>query len=400
MRERRIKSIMSSLAERIEPNRPPWGRPARAAYVHVPFCAHRCGYCNFTVVAGRDDLIDAYLDAIERELARLECPRPVDTLFIGGGTPTHLAGPQLERLVELLIHWLPLAPNGEWSVEANPEDFDAVRAKRLADAGVTRVSLGAQSFQTAKLEALERRHRGADVRRAMDLARPLFRSVSLDLIFAAPGEDVARWQSDLTEALSLTPDHLSLYGMTYERGARFWSLRRQGELQEVDEASEAAMYNAAIDRLTDHGYEHYEVSNFARPEHRCRHNEVYWTGQAFYGIGPGAASYVDGVRAVNHRSTTTYIRRVLGGHSPVAECEQLANEDRARETLVFGLRRLEGIHRERFAADTGYDLETLVGDAVDQLVEAGLLEWHAENLRLTRRGLLVSDSIWPTFLRA
>jgi oxygen-independent coproporphyrinogen-3 oxidase len=380
----------------------------RAAYIHVPFCRHRCGYCNFTLIAGRDDLIGAYLEALERELLWLEQPREVDTLFFGGGTPTHLAPSELRRLFEIVRQWFPLAAGGELCVEANPIDLDEARSRVLAEAGATRVSLGAQSFHRWKLQALERDHDRVAIESAVQFARGFAQSVSLDLIFGVPGESLADWQSDLQAALELAPDHVSTYGLTFEKGTAFWSRLSHGELARLDEDLERQMYEAAIDTLTAAGYEHYEVSNFAwavvpsRSEgttFRCRHNENYWLGGSYFAAGPGAARFVAGRRETNHRSTTTYIRRVLAGQSPVAESEQLAPEDAARERLVFALRRLEGIDTTAFPSATGFTVEQLGGEALPRLIDLGLLELSAGGLRLTRRGLLVSDAIWPEFLR-
>jgi oxygen-independent coproporphyrinogen-3 oxidase len=391
----------------------------RAAYIHVPFCRHRCGYCNFTLVAGRDDLAGAYLEALERELSWIERQRgplalrvatdsrseastlgarEVDTLFFGGGTPTHLAPSQLERLFAIVRRQFPLAADGEFSVEANPIDLDAEKAAILQAAGVTRVSLGAQSFHQPKLRLLERDHTAADIERAFQFARNFADSVSLDLIFGAPGETLADWRRDLERALALSPDHVSTYGLTFEKGTAFWSRLEHGDLARVDEDLERQMYELAIDTLTAAGFEHYEVSNFARANHHCRHNENYWLGGQYFAAGPGAARFLAGKRETNHRSTTTYISRVLAGQSPVAESEQLGSEDAARERLVFALRRLEGIDTAEFAA-TGFSVEQLGGQALPRLIDQGFLSFKGQRLKLTRAGLLISDAIWPQFLR-
>lgn len=381
----------------------------RAAYIHVPFCRHRCGYCNFTLVAGRDDLIDAYLQALARELALASGPHEVETLFFGGGTPTHLPAKQLARLFDIVRRTFPVAAGGELSVEANPIDLDDSRCRELATAGITRISLGAQSFEPKLLAVLERDHGPEEVTVAYHQARRLAKSVSLDLIFGIPGQSLADWRRDLALALALAPDHLSTYGLTYEKGTSFWTRLGRGELAQADQDVERAMYESAIDTLTAAGYEHYEVSNFARPGHRCRHNETYWTGQPYFAAGPGAARFIAGRRETNHRSITTYIARVLAGSSPVAESEQLDPEDAARERLVFGLRRLVGIDLDRFDAETGFSAQQLGGEALARFLDQGLLEIDrppemgnvasAGHLRLTRHGLLVSDSLWPEFLR-
>ncbi len=374
----------------------------RGAYVHVPFCRHRCGYCNFTLVAGRDDLIPRFLSALQLELVREATgqPRDVETLFFGGGTPTHLPAADLDKLLALVRSSFPLATGGEFSVEANPLDLlDAERLAVLRSHGVTRINLGVQSFSPRKLELLERDHRPADIATAFAAARSVADSVGLDLIFGTPGETLAEWQHDLQAALKLGPDHLSTYGLTWERGTQFWSRLQRGELRTLDEETERQQYESAIDGITSAGLEHYEVSNFARAGHRCRHNETYWLGNEYFAVGPGAARYVRGIREVNHRSTTKWLERVLAGESAVAEREELAPEDRARERFVFALRRLEGIAIGPFEKATGFRLEELAGEPLHRFAALGLLKVDSDNVRLTRQGLLVSDALWPEFLR-
>jgi oxygen-independent coproporphyrinogen-3 oxidase len=375
-----------------------WLSEPRSAYIHIPFCRHRCGYCDFTLVAGRDDLIGDYLRAIELELAQLEMPREVDTLYFGGGTPTHLAPQQFRQLGETALHWHPLAEDYEWTVEANPTDVTTEMIDVLRDLGVTRLSLGGQSFRDEKLRRLERDHGPADVRKAVDLARSAGLHVALDLIFATPGETLDQWLADVDAAIALAPAHVSTYGLTFEQGTAFWTRRLHGELTAADEELERDMYAAVIDRLTATGFEHYEVSNFARPGRRSRHNQAYWSGHGYFAAGPGAARYVGGVRESNHRSTTTYLHRVLAGASPVAESEQLDLESRAREFLVFALRRLEGVSRTEFTAQTGYELDDLIAAPLQKFTSLGLLESDGDRLRLTRDGLFVSDALWPEML--
>jgi oxygen-independent coproporphyrinogen-3 oxidase len=373
---------------------------ARSAYIHVPFCARRCGYCNFTLVAGRDDLIEPYLEALARELSWLKTPRPVETLFLGGGTPTHLKGQVLRRLLALVLEWHPLAGEYEFSVEANPEDLDRQTVQTLREHGVTRVSLGAQSFNEPKLRALERQHSAADISRSVDLLRSHKIDVSIDLIFAAPDETLDLWRSDLKSAIELAPAHVSTYGLTFERGTQFWNRLRRGEVSSCPEELERAMYETAIDRLADAGFEHYEVSNFAQPGKRCRHNEAYWLGEEYFAAGPGAARYLRGIRSMNHRSTTAYISRVLADKSPVCESEELNPQQRALELLVFALRRRDGVDRRWFETKAGRSIDSLVGEMLPLLTRLKLITDDAQRIRLTREGLLVSDSICSRFLRA
>jgi oxygen-independent coproporphyrinogen-3 oxidase len=370
----------------------------RAAYVHVPFCRHRCGYCNFTLVAGRDDLVNDYLRAITAEIDAAEGPIEVETLYFGGGTPTYLKPEQLCRLTSTVLAHHPLAPGYEFTVEANPADVDQEMIETLSASGVTRLSLGGQSFQAEKLRLLERDHEAADIRQVVAAAHGAQMQVALDLIFATPGENLEAWAADLDQAIALEPEHISTYGLTFERGAAFWGRKLRGELAELDEGLQRDMYGLAIDRLAAAGYEQYEVSNFAQPGCRSRHNQVYWSGDGYFAYGPGAARYIDGVRETNHRSTTTYLRRVLAGESPVAEREQLSPEARARELLVFGLRRIDGVSRCEFRVRTGFDCDELVAAPLRKFVELGLLADDGERVRLTREGLFVSDAIWPEML--
>jgi oxygen-independent coproporphyrinogen-3 oxidase len=370
----------------------------RSAYIHVPFCLHRCGYCDFAVIAGRDDLIEPFLTALAKELSWLGSPRPVETLYVGGGTPSHLPAAELARLCELLVQWHPPRPGCEWTVEANPETLTADRLAVLAERGVTRVSLGVQSFQDAKLTALDRRHDRAAAMAAVERVHAAGLQASVDLIFAAPEETIADWRRDLADAVALKPGHISTYGLTFESGTAFTVARTRGALHELDEELQRTMYAEAIDALAAAGFTHYEVSNFALPGRHSRHNEVYWAGSEYYAAGPGAARYVGGVRETNIRSTLGYLARVEAGDSPVADREELLPEARARERLVLGMRRLRGVDKREFAAASGFEVDALAGPPIKKFAAAGLLNDSPTNVRLTREGLFVSDGLWPELL--
>jgi oxygen-independent coproporphyrinogen-3 oxidase len=372
--------------------RPPWLWP-RAAYVHVPFCAHHCGYCDFAVAAGKDHLIGRYLDALAAELATLGEPQPVETLFLGGGTPTHLGPSELERLLASVTHWLPLRPGGEFSVEGNPGTLSADKVDVLAAFGVNRVSLGAQSFQRQALRVLERDHEPDDVPRAVEAVRRHIENLSLDLIFGVPGQTPADWEADLRAALALAPDHLSTYGLTYEKGTRLWKQRWRGEVRPLDEEAERSQYELAMDVLAVAGLEHYEISNFARPGRRCRHNQVYWANEAYFGFGLGAARYVGGTRELNTRDLTGYLRRALRGEPTAFQRETLGPEERARETMAVQLRRTEGVPREPFRFRTGFDLDKLAAPALTRFVEMGYLGDDGARVYLTRAGKCVADAV-------
>jgi len=366
----------------------------RSAYVHVPFCAHRCGYCDFTLVAGREDLIDDYLRALETELNSLGQPVTLDTLFVGGGTPTLLSAAQLDQLMRTLQRWFHLADGYEFSVEANPFGLDADKVGVLAMGRVNRVSLGVQSFEARTLALLERDHTQADVVRAVQWVREAIDNISFDLIFAVPGQTLLEWRNTLRQAIDLRPQHVSTYGLTFEKGTAFWSRRRKHLLEEAPDEQQREMYSVAMDQLTAAHFEQYEISNFSLPGRRCRHNEACWKGLPYYGFGPGAARYMDGRRETNHRSVTTWLKYVQSGRSPLGDAECLPDEERAREQLIIGLRLCDGVSKAEFRAQTGYSLEQLAGPTIQRHCRFGLLEETGSHLRLTREGRFLADSVF------
>jgi oxygen-independent coproporphyrinogen-3 oxidase len=258
---------------------PPWLWP-RAAYIHIPFCAHHCGYCDFAVTAGRDELIDLYVEALGEEIARLGTPAPVDTIFLGGGTPTYLGPEPLRRLLETVNRWLPLRAGGEFSIEATPESITSAKVGILTDHGVNRVSLGVQTFRPDLLRQLDRIHMADHIGPAIDRIRSRIDNVSLDLIFGIPEQSLSDWDSDLTAALNWNPDHLSTYGLTYEKGTPLWKQRSRGAIRPVTEDDELAMFERSMDRLAAAGLEKYEETNNARPDRRCRNNELYCANES------------------------------------------------------------------------------------------------------------------------
>ncbi|WP_168565867.1 radical SAM family heme chaperone HemW [Crateriforma spongiae] len=371
--------------------------PPRAAYIHVPFCRHRCGYCNFSVVAGRDDLIDRFLTAIDREMQTWDQPT-LNTLFVGGGTPTHLNASQLDWFCHSIRRHVRFADDAEISFEANPEDIDATKARQLSDHGVNRISLGVQSFDADKIRRLERGHTAAEAIAAIETAAAVIGNVSIDLIFAAPDESVAIWQRDLDQALKLPIRHLSAYALTIEKGTPFFARHRKGELRPAGEDDEWQMYQDLRDATAAAGMPQYEVSNFAPPANRCRHNIAYWQGQAWLAAGPGAAAFLNGRRTVNHRSTTTYLKRIESGHSPIAESEPLDADQYARELMAFGVRMIDGVGLASVGRRSGLDLDEKFGATLRRLIDDGLIRRNGDRVQLTPRGLLFADTVASAFL--
>ncbi len=371
----------------------PW-----AAYVHIPFCRQRCGYCNFSLLANREDLYYRFLNALEIELSELKQPRPVETIFLGGGTPSIMPSDSMARLMNMLQRWLPMSETGEYSMEANPLDVTEAFCRQIASLGVNRLSIGGQSFQPWKLKQLERDHSPEQLIGCIELAMQHFSFVSLDLIFAAPNETLADWQSDLKMAIELGVQHVSTYGLTYEKGARFWGMRERHEIESVPEELELDLYKEAIETLTSHGMEHYEISNFGKPGHQCRHNQNYWQGKPWWAFGPSAARYVGGIRSVNHRGTLEYIRRIEQDRSPVAEFEPLTPEQMIREKFVFGMRQLVGVDWEALKSEADIATVNSMDAVIQRHLEAGWMVRDGKNVCLSRDGLFISDALWSEYL--
>lgn len=376
---------------------PPTVSSPRAAYVHVPFCVHRCGYCDFTVVADRDDLVTRYLNALETELQQLDRPFVCDTVFIGGGTPTYLEPADLGRLLTAVCRAFPLAEGAEFSVEANPFRLTDDRLDVLADHGVNRVSLGVQSFDLAVLKTLERDHSVEIAVDAVERSRARIPNTSLDLIFGVPGQSMASWKDSLETAIGLGTAHVSCYGLTIEKGTSFWTRRQKGRLTETSDELQREMYAFAMERLPAAALKQYEISNYARPGFESRHNENYWVGGEFFGVGPGAASLVGGVRRTNHRSTTTWMKRLESGVSAVVEEEPFDVTTRGDELIMTSLRRRDGLSFEAFEHAIGQSLESFAPGAIAKCVDAGWLVADDVGVRLTREGRFLADTVIGEF---
>ena len=373
------------------------GGTVRHLYVHLPFCAHRCGYCDFVTAVGRSDQHEAYVDALLRELA-LEggvlSPRP-ETIFLGGGTPTFTEPAALARLLEAL----PAAE--ELTVEANPETVTPSLARLLRDAGVNRVSLGAQSFRPHLLQVLERKATPEDVRRAVYLLRDAgFDNISLDLVYGIPSQSPADLDSDLADAVALEPEHLSCYELEAKPGTRF--TRAHGtELERQADAMEG-YFERVVESLGVAGYRWYETANFCLEgtradgrDLRARHNLGYWLGRDYLGLGIGAVSTLEGVRRRNKPGLGSYVAALRSGRRPAREIEILDEETRARERLLLGLRLDEPL--EVGKVDEAIDVE-----AARRLAEGGLVvlrhDETSETLTLTRRGRFLGGGVTAELL--
>jgi len=367
---------------------------AISVYLHVPFCRARCLYCDFYSSACSGRPPDAYVQLIEAEAARWgkalkRAGRTVDTLFVGGGTPTVLAPDQLRAVLSALHQHLPLRGQVEWTVECNPESLDAEKARLMVEAGVNRLSIGVQSFDDATLRALGRIHSATQALEALARARQAgIRNLNLDLLYGCPQQTLEGWLSTLQQALEWRPEHLSCYALTVEPDTPLAALISAGSLPPPDDDLQVEMAKATHDTLTRRGYAHYEISNFALPGHECRHNLGYWRGREYVGLGPGSVSCLGGVR---WRSTRSAQGAVLEG-------EALEPHRRLRERAMLNLRTRQGLSRE--------DLEALLGaEGTERWLErwGDLFErpsegYNANYAVLSVRGMMLADEIVASLL--
>ncbi len=347
-------------------------------------------------------MVDRFLNALETEIQQLPESVELETLFFGGGTPSHLSPDQLQRLAAIVGERFSLIDDAEVSAECNPSDITEEKIEALLKLGVNRISLGVQSLNSQKLKRLERDHSPDVVAKAVELAKATVDSVSMDLIFAAPEETLEQWQTDLAEALTLQPDHLSTYELTYEKGTQFWNRLQRGGLTVADEDLRADMYEhsiARLDQASEAGWQQYELSSFSTAGHQCRHNQSYWNGNDYLAFGPGASRFVDGVRSTNHQSTLTYMKRLESDESPIAQTEQLTGIAAARERLVVGMRLLRGVNIAALETMTGVEFDSTLPAATQELlIGSGLIEIADGVCKLTRRGVMVSDGVAETIL--
>lgn len=372
---------------------------ALGVYVHLAFCPYLCPYCDFAKAPYRRSAAQRYLEAVDAELMRIE-PRPAASMFLGGGTPNTYEAQTLCALVGRLRDRFP--PDGtaqEISVEVNPELVRAGDLERYRAAGVTRLSIGVQSFDRSEIATLGRGHSVQDVERAVDWARDAgIASVSLDLMFAVPGQTPRSWSRTLDRAIALGVDHVSAYGLTVEEGTPYAVLREREPGRFFDDAAEAELYGLAIARLEEAGFEQYEISNFAYPGHRCAHNENYWANGEYVGLGAGAASYLGGERSTHTRALDVYMDSALSGAEIPGERERLAPARAAGEAIMLALRTAQGLGLRAFKERYGVDVLARYDAAVRLHVSSGLLEVGDDAIRLTRRGRFLANEVCASFL--
>lgn len=373
-------------------------------YIHIPFCASRCHYCNFATGGYEAELAERYVQALLTEITNADFSqratmRKVDTLYFGGGTPTTLSIEQFDRILTRCRAQFDFASDIEITAEANPGSISLEYLKDLRALGFNRLSFGVQSFADDELQMIGRVHNAQAARDAIQLARQAgFDNVSLDLIAGLPEQLAATWQRNLQEAFALAPEHLSVYLLELYQDAPLLHRIKRGELRAIDEDLTVAMYYALVDEAERHGYVHYELSNWARPGRASRHNLKYWTGAPYWAFGVSAAGYDGATRWSNTRNIHEYLAKLERGESPIAEVTELDDEDRQSEHLFLRLRLQEGVnlreHQQRF----GVNVRERYREDLARLDEAGLVEWQDDTLKISRKGKVLANEVFAAFV--
>ncbi len=369
---------------------------ASSLYIHIPFCTTKCYYCAFNTYSFHKEQAKAYLDALRTEM-KLYAPQtaPLKTIFIGGGTPSILSAKALEQLLSDLQRHFQICLDAEITVECNPGTVDSEKLSVMKNASVNRLSFGLQAMQDEILRQLGRIHTVAEFLHSYQLARENgFEDINIDLIFALPKQTMKAWQDTLNAVISLEPEHISAYNLVMEESTPFYEWWKAGEFVLPAEDTEADMFQWTIETLTSHGYTHYEICNFARPNREAKHNLVYWNNQEYIGLGVGACGYVEGVRYTNIRGIPPYIEALQQCNKPISDTERLTGDAEKAETLMLALRKQEGICLADYERRFGEKLDVVFGDDIKKWMDLQLLEQTDTHLRFTQRGLFLANEVF------
>ena len=372
-------------------------------YIHIPYCIHKCGYCDFNSHPIKQDEMNHYIDALVAEMKHYaktySNTNIIRTIFLGGGTPTTLTVYQLERILKECVSEFTVASDAEITIEANPATIDIEQLKSIRQTGYNRISIGVQSFDKAELKLLDRAHGPEEIHSTVDRARKAgFDNLSLDLMFAVPNQSLSSWESNLNKALEKNPEHLSTYNLTIEQGTAFSKLQSNGKLIMPDDDHQLELYKRTIERLTKKGFHHYEISNFARRGKECKHNITYWENKNTLGLGAGASSYMNGTRFKNINLPAHYIRQVKEKKIAVEHSETLEPRQAMGETIMLGLRLLQGISIHQFEKRFQISFINLFRNIISSLKEKELVIIEKDYLRLSQKGLFWADSVTLEFI--
>jgi oxygen-independent coproporphyrinogen-3 oxidase len=371
-----------------------------ALYIHFPFCRRRCSYCSFVSYQGREADIPDYIKALNKELAIRAAGQRVRSIYFGGGTPSLLSPKQVREILSVVHSHFTVDAGAEITLEANPGTIDRQSLAAIKATGINRLSLGVQSLDDDELALLGRIHTASEAREAVRLARNAgFTNLSFDLIYGLPDQALAGWRKTLDEAIDLNPEHISLYPLTLEYDAPLWIATQQGKVPPTDPDFTADQYELAQDTLQEHGYNHYEISNWAKEGYECRHNLVYWHNLPYLGVGVAAHSYIDGRRLSNTEDLDSYLNAFSGNLPPARELdEEIGPELQLSETVILGLRLSEGIGLDDIERRFGIDLLRHYQQQINETATLGLLEYSGQHIRLTRRGRLLGNEVFWRFL--
>ena len=372
-------------------------------YLHFPFCISKCPYCDFNSYQLKEDnQISSYISALYQEInaysQKLQKSN-ITTIYLGGGTPTILSGVQIYNILKFCKEKFTIEKDAEITIEANPGTLDGEKLKLLIESGINRLSLGAQSFNNLFLKKLGRIHNTQDIIDSYSFAREIgFSNINIDIMFALPGQTTEDLQVTLKKAVSLKPDHLSLYNLTIKSETEYYKKYKRGKLKLPTEDEEFDMYNWAINFLEESGFEHYEIANFARPHKRSMHNLIYWQNKPYLGIGAGAYSFIRGYRYMNFKDPVIYIKEVMNGKLPVDNGEKLSLRKRMIETIILSLRTKDGVGYKKFKARFAVNLNDIFPGQIKKLVNLGLLKKDNYRIKLTKKGVFLANTVFREFV--
>lgn len=372
-------------------------------YIHIPFCIQKCLYCDFPSFGGEEQAYERYTAAVCREIeakASMGKGWQIKSIFFGGGTPTVLSVQQMKRILDTVYACYDVEADAEITTEANPGTLDLEKCIALREMGFNRLSMGVQAWQDELLERLGRIHTRQQFLKNFANAREAgFENINVDLMFALPEQTLGQWEETLSEITALQPEHISAYSLIIEEGTPFFDLYEKEVYQKTDEELDRAMYHAAVEILAEEDYHQYEISNFAKSGKESRHNRIYWQDEAYLGFGLGAHSYWEGKRFHNSLDLHTYMEQAEAGAVLAEDVEELSLADQYSEFMFMGLRLTEGIEKKRFFQRFGVEMESVYGAQIQKCQEEGLLEETDGWLRLTARGLDLSNQVFLEFLK-
>lgn len=367
-------------------------------YVHIPFCKQKCLYCDFPSYASLEMLMDDYVDALSKEIEEKGKGYLIKSIFIGGGTPSYLSESQIKRVLDS-INKLNKAKDIEFSMECNPGALEEEKLKTMLLGGVNRISMGLQARQDSLLKTLGRIHTFDEFVENFNLARKIgFNNINVDLMFGLPNQKLEDWIETLETIVKLKPDHISAYSLIIEEGTCFYNMYNNNKLRLPSEEEEREMYAITKDILSVHGYHQYEISNYSKEGCECLHNKIYWECKPYLGLGASASSFVDGYRFKNLDNVKEYVRRIKLNEDVIDEKIKNSIEDNIEEFMFMGLRLIDGISKEEFKVRFGRDVNSIYKEIIAKNIKAGLLEEDNKKLRLTSKGIELSNIVMSDFI--